>query len=147
MFLCMILTVSVMSQSQNGKDVLITIERGGCFGECPVYSATIFSDGTVVYDGQHFVKVEGKRTHKIGKERIEKLITAFEKVGYFDLENEYRVDENGVSVTDQQTTTTSFNYNGRRKQVVDYYHSPEKLIYLETEIEELAGLFEYIGPL
>jgi hypothetical protein len=143
----MILTVSVMSQSQNGKDILITIERGGCFGECPVYSATIFLDGTVVFDGQHFVKVEGKRTHKVSKERIEKLITAFEKAGYFDLENEYRVDENGVSMTDQQTTTTSFSYNGKRKQVVDYYHSPKKLIDLETEIEELAGLFEYIGPL
>ena len=143
----MILTVSAMSQSQNGKDILITIERGGCFGECPVYSATIFSDGTVVYDGQHFVKVEGTRTHKIAKERIEKLITAFEKAGYFDLKNEYRVDENGISVTDMPTTTTSFNYNGKRKQVVDYYHSPKKLIDLETEIEELAGLFEYIGPL
>jgi hypothetical protein len=104
MFLSMILTVSAMSQSQNGKDILITIERGGCVGKCPVYSATIFSDGTVGYGGQHFVKIEGKRTHKIAKERIEKLITAFEKAGYFNLKNEYRVDENGISVTDMPTT-------------------------------------------
>jgi hypothetical protein len=146
-FLCAILSVSTMGQARNNKDILITIERGGCYGNCPVYSATIFSDGTVEYEGRHFVKAEGKRTHKIGKERIEKLISALQKADYFDLKNEYRVDENGISITDQPTTTTSFNYNGKRKQVVDYYCSPKKLIELETKIEELAGLFEYIGPL
>jgi len=124
---------------------IITIKRGGCFGACPVYSAVVYSDGTVEFEGRYFVEVIGKRSHKISDEQLKKLISAFKEADYFEFKKKYEVDENGESITDQPTTTTSFNYNGKRKQVVDYYGSPKKLIDLQNKIDELAGLSQYIG--
>lgn len=51
-------------------DVVITIERAACFGSCPVYSAEIHADGTVVYVGKQYVKEIGERRFKISQEKI-----------------------------------------------------------------------------
>src|ERR1044072_7839740 len=79
------------------SDVLITIDREACFGNCPIYSAQIYKDGTVVYVGKEFVKTVGERRHKISKESIEALIKEFEKIDYWSLKDEYRTDEQGNS--------------------------------------------------
>ncbi len=128
-------------------DLLITIQRDHCFGDCPVYSAKIYADGTVVYDGKEFVKTIGERRHKISKENIQALIKEFERVGYWSLKDEYRYDEQGRSITDQPTTITSICLNGKKKRVVNYYFAPRKLDELEERIDSLAGLYQFIGPL
>lgn len=120
---------------------------GACFGSCPIYSAQIYSDGTVIYKGVDFVKTKGKRRHQISKDRVNELIKAFEQINYFSLKDKYDVDENGRSVTDMPTTTTSISWNGKYKKVIDYYFSPKGLVALEDLIDKLAGLNEYIGPL
>ena len=56
-------------------------------------------------------------------------------------------DENGMSVTDMPTTTTSICLNGKKKRVVNYYHAPRKLDELEDKIDSLAGLYSLLGPL
>jgi hypothetical protein len=45
------------AQKKSNSEVLITIERGACYGTCPIYSAQISGDGTVVYNGIENVKV------------------------------------------------------------------------------------------
>src|ERR1044072_5001999 len=65
--------------------VVITLERGGCFGPCPIYSVTIHGDGTVIYKGKQYVKVEGTRRYKIPKEEVKKLVAEFYRIDYFSL--------------------------------------------------------------
>jgi hypothetical protein len=84
--LCPALT---FAQIASDRKVLITIDRKSCFGSCPVYSAQIFTDGSVVYKGEAFVKVEGERTHKIGEVLLKKLVKAFQEIDYFSLKDEY----------------------------------------------------------
>ena len=127
--------------------LLITIERKGCFGPCPVYSSKIFTDGTVIYKGVDFVKVTGDKKYKISAERIKLLIEAFEKVDYFSFKDEYCFDQNGMSITDLPTTFTSISINGKTKQVINYFKAPKELEKLENTIEFLADLNENIGPL
>lgn len=138
---------NVIAQEKPDSKIVITIKREVCFGSCPVYSAQIYEDGTVVYVGEAFVKVEGERRHRITEDRVRELIKAFERINYFSLKDRYAVDENGQSVTDQPTTTTSISLNGKYKKVVDYYCAPKELVALEDLIDKLAGLYEYIGPL
>ena len=138
---------SVVAQEKFQSGILITIKREACFGSCPIYSAQIFNDGTVVYVGEEYVKVKGERRHKISKDRVDALMKAFARIEYFSLQDRYEVDETGRSVTDQPTTTTSFSLNGKQKKVVDYYGAPKELVELEHLIDKLAGLYEYIGPL
>jgi Domain of unknown function (DUF6438) len=137
----------VTTPKKSDSEVLITIRREACFGSCPVYSAQIYNDGTVVYVGEENVKVKGEQRHKISPDRVNELIKAFERIKYFSLKDKYEFDENGMSVTDQPTITTSISMNGKQKTVVDYYCAPKELHELENLIDKLAGLYEYIGPL
>ena len=74
---------SFMPQKKSDLEALITIKREACFGSCPVYSAQIYSDGTVVYVGEENVKVKGEQRHKISEDRVKELIRAFERIKYF----------------------------------------------------------------
>lgn len=127
------------------SQILITIKRGGCEGTCPVYSAHIFEDGTVIYHGQYFVEIEGKRQYQISKAKVKKLIDEFQQIDYFSLKNKYEEDEFGNSVTCLPTITTSIQLNGRRKQVVNYFGAPDKLDRLQNRIDKIAGLYKFVG--
>lgn len=134
----------VRAQQKSDSEVLITIEREACFGPCPVYSAQIFSDGTVTYNGKDFVGATGEKRYKISQDQIRELIEAFVKIKYFSLKDKYEADENGKSVTDLPTTTTSLSLDGKQKKVVNYYGAPKELNELENKIDRIAGLNEFI---
>src|SRR5215510_2865259 len=70
------------SEKCDGK-VVITIERTSCFGSCPVYSAQIHADGSVVYLGKRDVKEIGERRFKISQENLQELIKEFQRIDYF----------------------------------------------------------------
>ncbi len=55
------------------KSLIITLERGACYGMCPVYSLTIYGNGKVVYKGDMFVKVAGKIVFGISEEKVKNL--------------------------------------------------------------------------
>lgn len=137
---------SAEAQKKCNSKILITIERGACFGACPIYSAQIHADGTVVYKGGRFVKVTGEKRYKISKAKIKELVKAFEQARYFSFKNKYETDENGNIPTDLPSTTTSICLHGKQKTVVNYYRAPKKLSELEHKIERIAGLDELIGP-
>jgi hypothetical protein len=66
-------------------DSLIQMRRGGCPPDiCPVYSVSIYLDGTVVYDGQTNVAVIGRRTAKVSAERLNDLLSQIEAMDFLD---------------------------------------------------------------
>lgn len=72
-------------QLASRPDALIQMRRGGCPpGVCPVYSVSIFLDGTVVYDGQANVAVLGHRTAKLSAERLNGLLSQLEAMDFLD---------------------------------------------------------------
>ena len=147
-FLILLCALPAVAQAQKCKDnIVITIQRSACYGTCPIYSAKIYADGTVVYVGKEYVKEKGERRFKITPETVQQLIEEFERIDYFSLKDKYDADENGISPTDLPTTTTSICLDGKKKKVVNYYGAPRKLNELEDKIDSLAGLSKYLGPL
>jgi hypothetical protein len=72
-------------QLASRPDALIQMRRGGCPpGVCPVYSVSIFLDGTVAYDGQANVAVRGHRTAKLSAERLNGLLSQIEAMDFLD---------------------------------------------------------------
>ncbi|MFN8449836.1 MAG: DUF6438 domain-containing protein [Anaerolineae bacterium] len=59
--------LAVLPAAAQSPEVALTLERTACFGACPVYTVTIYTDtdGTVVYNGEHFVDVEGEQTRRL----------------------------------------------------------------------------------
>ena len=41
------------------QDLSIVLQRGLCFGSCPIYSLEVDESGSVRYEGDRFVKVGG----------------------------------------------------------------------------------------
>ena len=140
------ITISTASgQSGGTKKIVIAIERAGGYGRYPAYSAQIFEDGTVTYNGKYFVGVVGDRSHKITKEKLAELIKAFEDIKYFSLKDEYRYNGQGMTLSDHQTTITSYTKNGKTKKVIDYAFAPAELEKLEQKVDETAQLYRYIA--
>jgi hypothetical protein len=108
----------------------IKLERSACFGTCPVYSVTIFSDGRVQYEGKEFVKEKGARTGAISAREFSELATKVERIGFLKLQAAYR-----APVTDLPTTTVTVTRGRESKSVEDYFGAPQGLHDLEALIE------------
>ena len=128
--------------------VIVRLERTSCFGECPVYSVTIDAQGNVVYEGAQFVRVQGRQTDRIPAARVAAILAAAERIGFFDLRDQYRSirnpDGTTSSVTDLPTTIVTITRDGTPKRVEDYIGAPEGLKQLEREIDEAARTTRWI---
>jgi Domain of unknown function (DUF6438) len=136
-----------VAQTPTSSDLVVSLERTACFGTCPVYQLTVYGDGRVVYDGQAFVAVRGKRTAQISPEQVQKLVQAIEAANFFSLADRYTVD-----ATDLPGAWTSVTLNGQSKRVWRYGSSgdlgidnaPKALTELEQAIDTIANAQQWI---
>lgn len=121
----------------NLKQVVITLQRGQCLGQCPVYKLTIYGTGKAVYEGQKYVSTIGKKEYLISQEQVKQLVSEFDKARFFSLQNDYT-----GGPTDAPSTITSINIDGRTK-TVDHYsvspNAPKELSELENKIDSIVG--------
>ena len=140
--------VSGEPAAEQETDAVITLERTVCFGFCPVYMLTIYSDGRVEFNGQQNVKITGKQISQLTPEQVKELLDLFEKANYFELEDEYT-----APVTDLPSTITSLTLGGQYKSIRNYggcldgspVPAPSALCELETRIDEVANTTQWIG--
>lgn len=126
------------------QDVVITLGRTECFGACPIYKLTIKGDGTVEYEGEQFVAITGTVTSAISAEDVRKLVSEFEKVDYFSLNNSYTSED----VTDSPSANTSITIGGRQKSINHYLgddSTPPKLTILEDKIDDITNSDQWIS--
>lgn len=116
----------------NRARLLITLERSGCFGSCPVYKLTITGHGRAVFESradpsvfaamqpstappQSGVLIPGRHEVQIAPSTIDALIDQFRRARFFSLKDEYR-----AQVTDRSTVVLSIDTGNGRKRVLDY---------------------------
>ncbi len=136
--------LAVLPAAAQSPEVALTLERTACFGACPVYTVTIYTDGTVVYNGERFVDVEGEQTATIDPETVRQLVAGFEAAGYFGWDDEYT----DMHITDLPTIITSVARDGETKQITRYAgddSAPAALPYLETWIDLAVGTSQWTG--
>lgn len=133
------------------RDTLITIERTACFGPCPEYKITITANGKVMFEGRRSVKKLGRAKSVISKERVRKLLAAFEKINYFELRDSYEGPGDGCKqwATDNPSAVTSIRTNGKSKSVRHYYGCKgvevlADLESLERAIDEAVNSAQWI---
>ncbi|WP_199332923.1 DUF6174 domain-containing protein [Nostoc sp. FACHB-190] len=129
--------------NQKTNSGLITLQRTACYGTCPIYKITIFPDGRVVYEGERFVKVVGKRTARISPQAVRRLVAEFNKVNYFSLANSYQGGR-----TDAPSAITSLTI-GKRQKTVNHYlgspNAPQALTALENKIDAVVNSQRWVG--
>lgn len=123
----------------NSPVVVATIERTACFGKCPMFKATFFSDGTVHYEGKRFVANEGLFTIKISNDEVNSIFAEADKLGYWGLDDRY-----DSSVTDFPSCITSVTKNDKTKSVYNRVGGPKSLKAFERHLESLLEEKEYV---
>ena len=153
---CGILALQTAGYSQTKESKLIlTMERTGCLGRCPVYTLNIQSNGKLVFNGLRNTETHGKTEINLSKEKTNQIINEINKAKFFNLKDSYdRYSGNCPSmVTDHPTVTISIELNERKKTIVHYLGCrersrnndpftlgkvfPQSLFNLEDKIDEI----------
>lgn len=123
----------------------ITLQRTACYGYCPVFSLVVFSDGHVLFDGEHFVEKKGKHSWTIGVDAIMALNNAISKHGYFTMIEKSEAKE----MTCMPTCITSILMEDGTFREINHDFGcnifPKKLDAFEIKIEKIVGADKYIG--
>lgn len=136
---------------QDATGLVITLERTGCFGPCPIYRLTLRGDGEVVFEGKRFVKSVGKLTAHVPPEDVQRLAEEFKKANYFSLRDKYVSPADGCQqwATDNPSAITSIKFEGKEKSVNHYYgcrgvKGLDELVKLETAIDRVAQTDQWV---
>ena len=136
--------------NEPAPDTLITLQRGACEDRCAVYRLVIFADGTVIYEGRHFVRQTGLIKSGISPAVLSKLITDLETGGFFQLENDYGYGNTARcdSISDGPVAILSVSNQGRSKTVLHHHRcvgaAPNRLTELEDKVDRAAGAVKWI---
>jgi hypothetical protein len=126
----------------------VALERGPCFGTCPVYRVTVTRAGAVTFEGRRFVADSGTSHDSIPAAEAEDL---FRRVaaGWSALADRYAKGEPGCGrfATDLPTVVSEVSLGGSVKRV-EHDHgcqeAPDALDRLEQDIDSVAGVGKWV---
>lgn len=108
----------------------IVFTKTPCLGTCPHYTATIYPDGRVSYEGFRYAPVAGKREIRISLSTLNTILAQAREINFADLKGRYT-----DGATDLPATTVTI------KQA----NGPARKVSVESgEPAELKSLFRYI---
>lgn len=131
--------VTVPTPSREAEPVLV-FQQTPCNGRCPTYTATIFADGRVEYNGQRYVPRLGKHTLSLPPATVAKLLAEAKSLHFEQLQARY-----AGNTTDLPATIITVRQPGAAAKAVYAAEAiPEKLQayinLLKHQLEPLAGL-------
>jgi hypothetical protein len=130
-------------------NTVVTLQRYGCYGPCPVYSVRLGGDGSVAFTGEQYVKLTGEATGQVPSADVSGLVGAMLDASYFSLESDGACGPGDrVSIaSDASGATTSLSLGDRTKTISEYHGSscaPPVLRSIENLIDEVAGTARWV---
>ncbi len=134
------LFTSCISKSKDVKKVkVLTYQKTQCYGSCPVYSITFYSNNSVlVYPLSNFV-VSEESIGKLKKGTIENLLNYAERTNFWSLKNEY----NDELVSDLPSIFITIYNNDQNKKIKVRTNPPPELKELLLEIENIIKTIKW----
>ena len=130
------------------RDFSVTLERGGCYGTCPIYSVTIAADGDVAFRGRRFTNALGPRRKRIPPEAVKQLLGAVEQIEFFSLGNYAEGQTCPQYWTDNPHFAITVTINGITKRVEHYagcrgFAVEHALTAFEDRIDDIAQIADW----
>ena len=128
----------------------IVLERGPCFGTCPIYRLSLTRAGGVRFHSRNPGDTARVETGTIAPEAFRALAAEAERIGF----DRYPATIMGSAycgqmATDMPTATVSLFRRGREKRVEDYhgcFGAPRELRQFEDSIDSVAGSRRWVRP-
>ncbi len=127
------MTSDKMNEESFNKEVSISMIKGACFGQCPVYYLRIDSVGLAHFDGLNFTTKDGKHIKKLDDAKYKSIKRAFISANLFQFDDEY-----ASNVPDLPSTKLVYVEDGKKKTILGKMNKPEKVMALEKMLHELA---------
>jgi Domain of unknown function (DUF6438) len=126
--------------------LLASIDRGGCYGTCPIYTFTVYRDGAFEYFGKDFVVKKDNVSGTLTDQQLDALDKLFTDNQYLSLADSYE----HYDVTDASSVTTSYRPPGatKTKTIAHYHgdlHAPAALDTVEQKFDENVQISRWIG--
>jgi len=122
------------------QEPVLVYQRTPCYGRCPSYTASVFTDGRVEYDGQRYVPLVGKHTLSLPPATVAELVAEGKKIGFAQLKDRY-----AGNTSDLPATIITLHPAGQPAKAV--YASEDipanlqaYIKYLNEHLDPLAGL-------
>lgn len=134
------------------KNLLITLNRGACYGTCPAYNLTVSADGSVEFEGFDHTKIKGKAKDTISEDKVKALVAEINKSDFFALSDSLDEKSNNCASisTDNPTAKISVRLKDKERTISHYIACPQnsdakKLEALENKIDEIVETKRWIG--
>lgn len=130
-------------------DTVITLERTGCLGKCPVFKMALLSNGYVYFQGLHNVKRPGIHDTIFNKANLEILISKFYSSGFFNLRDKYDLTD-CVGPTDLSSVALMISTPDTGKKVsfyigcMDYAREGRLVTHLASGVEDISNVKGWI---
>ena len=134
-------TVSTIPINTAPGDTVLVFQRTLCYGTCPAYTATVFRNGKVSYDGERFVPILGQHTLSFDQPTVAAMLDKARSLNFNSLEHNYR-----SGATDMPATIITTYLPGQRRYRVlaERGAAPPALQnyidYLTKQFDPLAGI-------
>ncbi len=136
-------------------DVIIRMERTGCFGTCPIYSLQLKGDGAVVYNGIANVYIRGELHTFVSRQQVADLLYEFNRIGFFRLPDTIeagqtlhldgkRVDVMKLQREDLPNTRITLRVGDASKSVVYSQTAPEALVRMAERIDNMVNTARWV---
>ena len=132
-------------------DTLIVLQRGACERRCAVYNVIIFSDGSVIFDGRHYVRQTGAVKSSITRDALAGLLHDASALHFFDLKERYGYGSNTGCDSmhpDAPTAILTIASAGRSKTVLHHHGcvnaEADRLTSLEDKIDKAVSAVRWI---
>jgi len=130
-------------------DTVITLERSGCLGKCPVFKLALLSNGSVYFQGRHNVKRKGIFDTLFNRQELKELIPEIHISGFFKLREIYNLT-NCVGPSDLSSLVISIRTNDISKKVsfyigcIEYSSEARLMTALASRIEDISNVKSWI---
>jgi hypothetical protein len=115
------------------EDVIISLQKEGCYGTCPVYKFEIFKGGYCEFNGQQHTYKQGKHSLQLSDKKYKEVLSSFKKADLFKYEDFYE-----SNIPDLPQITISYTEKNKTKTIVGKRESPEAIHKLQVILEQIA---------
>lgn len=146
--------VAVAVAASLAADDMISIERGYCFGPCPVYRATAYGDDRIVFEGKKFVIADGVRERKLDAGGFARLVEIARRHDIMSMDTKWP-DEKGLNCpeppTDLPTVTVEIDAAELARSVKFYEGcagapGADRVKAMVADLDKALALDDWIGP-
>lgn len=115
-------------------DIIITLQKGACFGKCSVYKLDIYKNNMAVYTGTANTEKLGVFSKELDKNEVKALIKKFRDIGFMDMQELYP-----SYIEDYASVSIFFKDGKKSKTVTGKEDRPESLKQLQIQLEKIAN--------